>query len=79
MKNLIMSIQAWWSGISQREQRLVLGCGALVTIGLIYWGILQPITQRAELAQSRIQTEKQLLSWVEDKADDITALRRSGG
>ncbi|MEF1336823.1 type II secretion system protein GspM, partial [Vibrio rotiferianus] len=39
MKNLIMSIQAWWSGISQREQRLVLGCGALVTIGLIYWGI----------------------------------------
>ncbi|MDK9775001.1 MULTISPECIES: type II secretion system protein M [unclassified Vibrio] len=79
MKNLIMSIQAWWSGISQREQRLVLGCGALAAIGIIYWGILQPITQRAELAQSRIQTEKQLLSWVEDKADDITALRRSGG
>lgn len=37
------------------------------------------MSQRAELAQSRIQSEKQLLTWVQDKADDITALRKSGG
>lgn len=79
MKNLFSQVQAWWSSISQREQRMVMGCGALVIIGLIYWGILQPISQRAELAQSRIQSERQLLEWVQDKADDITALRKSGG
>ncbi|CAE6879459.1 GSP) for the export of proteins [Vibrio sp. B1FLJ16] len=79
MKNLISQIQTWWSSISQREQRMVMGCGALVIIGLIYWGILQPVSQRAELAQSRIQSERQLLEWVQDKADDITALRKSGG
>ncbi|MGR5133263.1 type II secretion system protein M [Vibrio alfacsensis] len=79
MKNLISPVQAWWSSISQREQRLVMGCGAMAVVGILYWGILQPMNQRAELAQSRIQSEKQLLNWVQDKADDITTLRKSGG
>ncbi|MBR9788070.1 MAG: type II secretion system protein M [Vibrionaceae bacterium] len=79
MKNLISQVQTWWSSISQREQRMMMGCGVLVIVGLIYWGILQPMSQRAELAQSRIQSERQLLAWVKDKADDITALRKSGG
>lgn len=79
MKNLISQVQTWWSTISQREQRMVMGCGAIAIVGFIYWGILQPISQRAELAQSRIQSEIQLLSWVQDKADEITALRKSGG
>ncbi|MGR5068748.1 MULTISPECIES: type II secretion system protein M [Vibrio] len=79
MKNLISPVQTWWSSISQREQRLVMGCGAMAVVGVLYWGILQPMNQRAELAQSRIQSEKQLLNWVQDKADDITTLRKSGG
>ncbi len=79
MKNLISQVQSWWSGISQREQRMMMGCGVLVIVGLVYWGILQPMSQRAELAQSRIQSERQLLAWVQEKADDITALRKSGG
>ncbi|WP_196369085.1 type II secretion system protein GspM, partial [Vibrio harveyi] len=70
--------QAWWSSISQREQRLVMGGSIIAVLGIIYWGLLQPMNQRAELAQSRIQSEKQLLTWVQDKADDITALRKSG-
>lgn len=79
MKNLISQVQTWWSGISQLEQRMMMGCGVLVIVGLVYWGILQPMSQRAELAQSRIQSERQLLAWVQEKADDITALRKSGG
>ncbi|MDV6253257.1 type II secretion system protein M [Vibrio sp. EA2] len=79
MKNLIAQVQAWWSSILQREQRMMMGCAVLVIVGVIYWGILQPMSQRAELAQSRIQSERQLLAWVQDKADDITALRKSGG
>lgn len=79
MKNLIAQAQIWWSSISLREQRLVMGCGAIAVLGIIYWGILQPMNQRADLAQSRIQSEKQLLTWVQNKADDITALRKSAG
>ncbi|HAS6044835.1 TPA: type II secretion system protein M [Vibrio vulnificus] len=79
MTNLLNMFQAWWSSISQREQRLVVVCGVFGLIGLIYWGVLQPINARAEQAQLRIQSEKQLLSWVSEKADELTGLRASGG
>ena len=79
MKNLIDSLQTWWNGTSQREQRLVIACSVLLVIGVIYWGVLQPLNQRAELAQTRIQSEKQLLNWVTNKADEITELRGAGG
>ncbi|MCJ0814213.1 type II secretion system protein M [Vibrio vulnificus] len=79
MTNLLNMFQAWWSNISQREQRLVVVCGVFGLIGLIYWGVLQPINARAEQAQLRIQSEKQLLSWVSEKADELAGLRASGG
>lgn len=84
MKNLVSlfsasPLQAWWSSISQREQRLVIGGSVLLGIGAIYWGLLQPLNVRAEQAQARISSEKQLLNWVEAKADDIVALRSAGG
>ncbi|MDN3697648.1 type II secretion system protein M [Vibrio cortegadensis] len=79
MKNLLSLLQTWWTSISQREQRLVIGCSVLLTIGVIYWGLLQPLNVRAEQAQLRITSEKQLLSWVENKADEIVALRSAGG
>jgi general secretion pathway protein M len=41
--------------------------------------LIQPTAQRAETAQMRIQSEKQLLTWVKDKADTISQLRSQTG
>ncbi|WP_299687033.1 type II secretion system protein M [uncultured Vibrio sp.] len=79
MRNVIEPLQAWWTSISQREQRLVIGCSTLLVVGVIYWGLLQPLSQRAELAQNHIQSEKQLLAWVSNKANEVVELRGSGG
>ncbi len=79
MRNMIEPLQAWWTSISQREQRLVVGCSILLVVGIIYWGLIQPLSQRAELAQSRIQSEKQLLAWVTNKANEVVELRGNGG
>ncbi|UPQ88056.1 type II secretion system protein M [Vibrio sinaloensis] len=79
MKQLINTLQQWWLSISQREQRLVVVCGLLLLVGGLYWGVVQPVSERAAQAQMRIQTEKQLLSWVKDKADEISQLRGQGG
>jgi len=79
MKQLINTLQQWWLSISQREQRLVVVCGLLLLVGGLYWGIVQPVSERAAEAQVRIQSEKQLLSWVKDKADEISQLRGQGG
>ncbi|GLT20383.1 type II secretion system protein M [Vibrio zhanjiangensis] len=79
MKQLLTTIQRWWMDTSPREQRMLMVCGAFLCLGIIYWGIVQPFSQRAEMATQRIQTEKQLLSWVKTKADNITQLRAKGG
>lgn len=78
MNKLVHSIQSWWLSISQREQRLVVVCVLLVVLGGLYWGMVQPVAARADNAQVRIQSEKQLLSWVKNKADVIAAQREQG-
>lgn len=79
MSTLLISIQNWWRQISGREQKLVIACTILLLLGGLYWGLIQPVAQRAEAAQMRIQSEKQLLSWVKDKADEIVSLRGQSG
>ncbi|ANU37787.1 type II secretion system protein M [Vibrio scophthalmi] len=78
MNKLLASLQVWWLRITPREQRLVTVGGVALIIGILFWGIYQPMVQRAELAQNQLRTEKQLLSWVQNKADDIVALRGNG-
>lgn len=79
MKNWIALAQKWWSSITQREQRLLMGGGALLLLGIIYWGMWQPLAEQAQQAEQRLANEKQLLSWVKDKANTITQLRQQGG
>ncbi|RTZ14596.1 type II secretion system protein M [Vibrio aquaticus] len=79
MEKLITPLQAWWQSISQREQRLVVVGAMLLIVGILYWGIIEPVATRAENAQMRIQSEKQLLSWVKNKADEIQQLKGQGG
>ncbi|WP_105902654.1 type II secretion system protein M [Vibrio gangliei] len=72
-------ITAWWQSISSREQRLVLVCLGLFALGFVYWGIWQPLNARTEQAQMRLNSEKQLLSWVTHSADNIVTLRAQTG
>ncbi len=78
MNKLVNTLQTWWLSISQREQRLLVACSLLVVIGGLYWGVVQPVAERANNAQMRIQSEKQLLSWVKDKADQISQYQGQG-
>jgi len=79
MDNVIAPLKQWWSSITQREQQLVLVCSVLIIVGGIYWGMVQPLAQRSEQAQQRIKSEQQLLTWVQNKANEIITLRGSGG
>lgn len=79
MKKVITQLQAWWSDISLREQRMIIVAGVVFGIGILYWGIYQPMNQRAMEVQKSIQSEQQFLNFVQKKADEITALRKSGG
>ena len=58
---------------------MLIVCSVVIVLGGIYWGIIQPISERAEAAQVRIKTEQQLLNWVSESADRIVTLRGSSG
>lgn len=79
MKSLITPLQSWWQSISQREKRMVAVCGALVLVAVIFWGVVQPLNEKSAQAKSRLKSEKQLLEWVSNRADEITTLRQQGG
>lgn len=79
MKSLWLMINGWWRSITPREQRLVAIGSALGLIAVLYWGVLAPLQQQADNAQSRSRAEKQLLHWTQDKANRITSLRAKGG
>ncbi|MGF1698084.1 type II secretion system protein M [Vibrio kyushuensis] len=79
MDKLVTSFKLWWQSISLREQRLVLICSGLLIVGIGYWGILEPLNQRSIQANNRINSEKQLLNWVQSKADEIVQLRAKSG
>ncbi|WP_117235627.1 type II secretion system protein M [Vibrio maerlii] len=69
---------SWWQSISQREQRLVIAAAVVTAFVAVYWGLIQPLNTRAAQAEARLVSERQLLSWVQGKADSIVAQRGSG-
>ncbi|CZF84984.1 Type II secretion system protein M [Grimontia celer] len=75
MKALI----AYWKGLSRREQRLLSVATAVLVLGALYWGVVSPLQVRAEQAQQRLVSERNLLTWVNGKAAEIQALRRVAG
>ncbi|MGO1295688.1 MAG: type II secretion system protein M [Vibrio sp.] len=83
MANLIGPLRGqlkqWWNSITPREQRLVSVAALCLVVGIVYWGFYQPLNQRIAYAQARVHSEKQLLTWVSEKADHIVALRKQGG
>lgn len=79
MSSLKESVSSWWSSISQREQRMLMVGAFLFALAAVYWGVMEPMTSRMEMAQARIANEKQLLQWVSNKADTITELRSKSG
>ncbi|MCG3725826.1 type II secretion system protein M [Vibrio cincinnatiensis] len=79
MKQKLTSFVLWWQGISLREQQLLLIGGGAVLLGLLYWGIFAPLSQQSAAAKVRMNSEKQLLQWVESTADQIVSLRQQGG
>lgn len=77
MQGLKQAILTYWSGLSLREQRMLVIALSFGLVAAIYWGGVAPLKQQSENAQLRLSSEKQLLSWVKDQADTITQLRKT--
>ena len=72
-------MKQWFNGLQQREQQLVVAMALVVLVGILYWGLWQPLSERLERARAGVQAQQRLLAWVEKNADEVIRLRAKGG
>ena len=66
MKELLAPVQAWWRSVTPREQKMVMGMGALTVLAIAYWGIWQPLSERTAQAQARLQPRGEMMQvWIQ--------------
>lgn len=74
---------AWWTGLQQREQRLVAGAAVVVVVGLFYWMLWQPLHQARDAQQQKVQSAQRQLNQLQQLLPQLKAASattaRSGG
>jgi general secretion pathway protein M len=75
----IASLKAWWQGLNLREQRLVIGVGAVCSIFLLYSLIWQPLNDNVANGQTRLESRQALLTWVTENTARYQRAKSSGG
>ena len=74
---------SWWAGLQQREQRLLTWAAIVVTVGLFYWLLWQPLHQANAAQQQKVQAAQRQLSQLQQLLPQLKAAgnktARSGG
>lgn len=74
---------SWWTGLQQREQRLVAGAAVVVVIGLFYWLLWQPLHQAKQIQQQKLQSAQHQLNQLQQLLPQLKAAgaapARTGG
>ncbi|MGI5310162.1 type II secretion system protein GspM [Rheinheimera sp. WS51] len=80
MKQQVIS---WWSGLQVREQRIVALAGVVITIGLFYWLLWQPLHQAKQNKQQAVAAAQLQLQKLQQAIPGLLAAGtndiRSGG
>jgi general secretion pathway protein M len=69
-------LQAWYSGLQEREQRMVSIGGVVVALLVLVLGILMPLQSAVSSAVQRNATKREDLAWMQVNAAEV---RASGG
>lgn len=64
--------------LSEREQRLVVLVAAFMALLLFYLLVWSPLNQSVQRNQAAIESQQELLSWVQQNANRIIQLKQSG-
>ena len=72
-------LQGWWRSISAREQRLVAVGGSVLLIGICYWAIWQPISNRIAERERQVVNQQQTLAWLKETGPEVLAMQGGQG
>ncbi|GLS83465.1 type II secretion system protein GspM [Paraferrimonas haliotis] len=72
-------MKEWWNNLDLRERKLAIVAAIFVAIGVLYWGVWQPVANGREAAETRYNSQQRLLEHVQQTANQIASIRASGG
>lgn len=69
----------WFKHQPQHEQRLLTATAAIVVVTLFYLVIWEPVFNSLDSQTEKLQSQKEILLWMNDAHIEVNALRSSGG
>lgn len=69
-------MKEWWNNLSLRDKRIVFFGGIIVIITLLYFFILQPLSDKNAMLRTQIEHNKQLLAWMKAANKQIAVLQK---
>jgi general secretion pathway protein M len=70
-------MKIWYTSLSEREQKLVSMAGGVAILLVFYFGIWSPITTATADQRVAVDSDKKLLSWVQEQSNRAIILRQS--
>lgn len=65
----------WFTGLQPRERLLLIGGSAVLVLLLFYTMMWEPLSGSVRRLRANIAQQESLLSWIQDAAQDVKALR----
>lgn len=71
-------ITDWYSSLQQRERMMVILTSVVVIVTLFFLLVWEPIYKGLEQEQQRLQSQQDILVWMQQAEQEVKALRASG-
>jgi general secretion pathway protein M len=75
----LQQLKQWYKSLPQKERWMVTATGVLIFVTLFYLVIWEPIHIGLETERQKQQSQQEILLWMQQAADEVKALRASGG
>lgn len=70
-------MKEWYRSLARRERRALLLAAAVLSMGLIYVAVVEPLPTRLDQSRSRLHAQQTLLEWMQKASKEAEHLRGS--
>ena len=71
-------LQSWLNKLEKRERHTVIAGSLVLLVTILYLAIWDPVFSTLEAEKMRYQSQRELLSWMQDSANEAGILQASG-
>lgn len=68
-------MKTWFLTLTQRERNLVLSAAAIITLFMLYFLIIEPVSSRYEINKRNVATSLETIEWMKSAAQEVKTLQ----